>query len=190
MNLIVGLGNPGVKYQNTKHNIGFICLDYLSKDGIWETHKKTDSQVIKTSRFLLAKPQTFMNLSGQAVSSLLSFFKLQPNDLIVIHDDLDLDFGRIKIQDSGQSAGHKGLESIINFLNTENFLRIRVGIGRPNDPKIPVEDYVLSNFSENDKPFLEGVKKEVKLAVETIIKSGKIKALNLINSKRVTDAKH
>ena len=139
MKLIVGLGNPGEKYDNTRHNVGFTVLDKikqeLANDASWEKEHKHKAQVIKTTYknipLLLAKPLTFMNDSGRAVSALSRMHKISAHDIIVIHDDLDLPLGTIKVKKDGSSAGHNGIKSIIESLGTDNFLRVRLGIGRP-----------------------------------------------------------
>jgi PTH1 family peptidyl-tRNA hydrolase len=137
MKLIVGLGNPGRRYQGTRHNIGFMVLDGLLQDltpvgkTVWKTDKKTNSLVAKVGEVVLAKPQTMMNASGFAVTKLAGFYKVKPDHIWIVHDDLDLPLGKIKIKLSGGSAGHKGLESIIRQLDSDRFVRFRLGIGHP-----------------------------------------------------------
>lgn len=169
MKLIIGLGNPGEKYNNTRHNIGFETLDHLLKKfealdhSQWENSKKTKSLIkkleIKKTPVLLAKPQTFMNNSGMAVFLLCEYFKLKPEDIIVIHDELDLPLGKVQIRFGGGTAGHNGLESIIERVKTDKFMRIRLGIGRPTklegnkfDQKRhhSSEQYVLEHFEESE----------------------------------------
>ena len=143
MILIVGLGNLGKKYQNTRHNIGFRVIDALTKT--------------KRRGFMLAKPQTFMNNSGKAVKTLVKFYKIKPENLWIIHDDIDLPLGKIKIAKGRGSAGHKGVQSIINELKTKDFNRLRIGIcpktGKPKN----VEKFVLQNFTKEE----EKIEKEV-----------------------------
>ena len=150
--LVVGLGNPGNKYKNTKHNIGFILLDTLiTQDSrSWLKKSNLNSEIIKIDKTIFAKPLTFMNDSGIAVSKILSFYKLNINDLIVIHDDADLELGRIKLAKNSSSAGHHGIESIHQKLGTLDFYRIRIGIGRPQESKFVLHDYVLSDFKPED----------------------------------------
>lgn len=163
MKLIIGLGNPGKEYENTRHNFGFMALDFLrEKLGAtdFKLNKRCNAEVIKTGEMILAKPQTFMNNSGEAATKLLSFFKLSADDLTVIHDDLDLDFGKIKAGMGRGSAGHNGVKSIIDRLATNNFNRIRLGIGRPPE-HIPPEDFVLQNFSSNELEQLPEIFKKI-----------------------------
>lgn len=182
MKIIVGLGNPGEKYDNTRHNIGFETLDHLLKkfeplnQTEWENSKKTKSLikkvVIKKTPCLLAKPQTFMNNSGMAVSLLCEYYKLKPEDIIVIHDELDLPLGKVQIRFGGGTAGHNGLESIIQSLKTDQFMRIRLGIGKPTkiegnkeDHKrhYSTEQHVLEHFGETEH-------KEVRTMIKHVIK--------------------
>lgn len=151
MKLIVGLGNPGEKYTKTRHNIGFCVIDNMAqKEGIgFDFDQKSESEVGEIAEAKLAKPQTFMNNSGEAVSKIKNFYKIDDDDIIIIHDDVDLEIGKIRISLGGSSAGHKGVQSIIDHLGTDNFWRVRVGVGR--DEKIPTEDWVLMNFEDNDK---------------------------------------
>lgn len=152
MKLIIGLGNPGKKYEKTRHNLGFMAVDFLrEKSGApeFKLNKKCNAEITKTDEIIFAKPQTFMNNSGEAATKLLSFYKLSPADLSVIHDDLDLDFEKIKIGAGRGSAGHNGVKSIIDALGTKDFNRIRIGVGRP-PANIPPEDYVLQNFSADE----------------------------------------
>jgi len=150
--LIVGLGNPGKKYQNTRHNLGFLIIDKLRN-----YHFKN---------LILLKPQTFMNESGSEVLQKANYFKIKPQDIWVICDDINLPLGQMRIKEEGSSGGHKGLQSIIDELKTEDFPRIRVGIGLP-EPKIPAEDYVLQNFSALEKKEID---KTIDQVAEIIVK--------------------
>ena len=152
MKLIVGLGNPGERYQKSRHNVGFILLDKFAADNNlnWRKVERFNSEVADYSNGLLIKPQTFMNNSGDAVSKLVNFYKISLNDLIIIHDDVDLPLGVIKKQKGKNSAGHHGVENIIEELGTKDFWRIRVGIGKPEDKNIPVDEWVLQDFGENE----------------------------------------
>ena len=155
MKLIVGLGNPGSEHLNNRHNVGFMVLDNLSKhynlDG-WRS--KLDGMFTTTSfsseNFILVKPQTFMNLSGDCMAKFKNFFKITVGNIFVIYDDIDLGFGEVKIKKGGSDAGHKGIRSISQHLQTKDFNRIRLGIGRPNK-KDEVSRFVLSNFSKNER---------------------------------------
>lgn len=148
MKIIVGLGNPGEKYSQNRHNVGFILLDTLAKKlGLeWDFSSKLKADICKKDDLIFLKSREYMNTSGQPVSSAVSYYKISANDLVVIHDDIDLPFGEVKMQFASGSAGHKGVESIISNLGSKEFWRIRVGVGRPTNAQ-PVEDFVLSNFS-------------------------------------------
>lgn len=154
MRLIIGLGNPGEKYVNTRHNIGFKVLDKIadSKNVIFRLENEFKSENADfgdlENRVKLVKPQTFMNNSGEAVSKLKNYYKLDTEDIWVVHDDVDLELGKIKIVLGGSSAGHKGVQSIIDSVGTDQFWRIRVGVGRSE--QIPTEDWVLMNFDSSE----------------------------------------
>ncbi len=156
--LLVGLGNPGREYRDHRHNIGFMVVDKLSiQFGISLTRLQSRALIgtgmMGDKRIILAKPQTYMNLSGQAVAGLVRFYKILPDHLLVIHDDLDLPFGTLRMRPSGGSGGHKGLTSIIEHLGTEAFSRMRLGIGRPLSGMNPA-DYVLEPFSIEEQKVL------------------------------------
>lgn len=196
MKLIVGLGNPGEKYERTRHNLGFMVLDELLEKfepvdkTFWDNNKNLKSELKllpaksqklnATSRILLAKPTTFMNNSGFAVSKVLSFYKIAPFELIVIHDDLDLPFGKIRVRFGGASGGHRGVESIINVLGTDKFLRVRLGIGKSgkiNDERRTtngerVSRYVLSTFASNERGKVKTMIKETLRTINLILKHG------------------
>ena len=160
MKLIVGLGNPGKEYDGTRHNIGFAVVDELRRrhdlpfpsekfKGLLMKGRVADADV------LLFEPQTYMNLSGDAVIEAVQFYKVDAkNDLIVVHDDLDLPLGELRVQKNASSAGHNGVKSVIERLGTQDFTRVRVGIGRPSD-RTPVEDYVVMGFTEEEEPAAE-----------------------------------
>lgn len=160
MRLIVGLGNPGGKYQNTRHNIGFIVLDKIAeKRGVvfrLEPHYESRFADMGNlnDRIKLAEPQTFMNESGRAVAKTKNYWKVDSEDIWVIHDDVDLEFGKVRVNLGGSSAGHKGIESIINSIG-EEFWRIRVGVGK--DDIIPTEEWVLMKFSKEEQERLEHI---------------------------------
>lgn len=149
MNIIVGLGNPGKKYEKTLHNVGFILLDkFAQKNNLkWSKNSKALALTAVYQDYLLVKPQTYMNKSGISVSYLMSYYKLNPSDLLVVHDDIDLQFGQTRLQKNAGSAGHLGVENIIVSLKTKDFSRFRVGVGRPENQNIPTEDWVLSDFT-------------------------------------------
>lgn len=157
MKFLVGLGNPGLEYAKTRHNLGFILLDiFAQKHGLtWSDAHKYQSLQAKYDGYLFIKPQTFMNNSGDAVVQLLRFYKVLPQDLLVLHDDVDLEFGRVKVQVGGGSAGHHGIEDIVSKSGTADFTRIRFGVGRPTDKNISISDYVLSNFLDTEMDFVK-----------------------------------
>ncbi|MDZ4384892.1 MAG: aminoacyl-tRNA hydrolase [Candidatus Moranbacteria bacterium] len=162
MKIIVGLGNPGREYAGTRHNIGFEIIDGLKEaSGFpdFESHKKFNAEISKgiidNAEVLLVKPQTFMNLSGTAVRSLLDFYKSSADDIIVVQDDLDIALGKYKVSADSSSAGHNGVQSIIDQLGTQKFKRLRVGIGEERDGapvcRLGAHDFVLGKFSEEEK---------------------------------------
>lgn len=159
MKLIVGLGNPGGEYKKTRHNVGFIFLNsFLSKEGISLDKKKFKGLYIdyisnKGNKAIFLEPQTYMNLSGDSIIEFINYFKIDINDVLIIHDDLDLEVGKLRIRSKGSSGGHNGIKSVISRLGTENFKRIRIGIGK--DKNIPVIDYVLSKFSDEEMQILQ-----------------------------------
>lgn len=157
MKLIVGLGNPEKKYEKNRHNVGYIILNKYAKSlGLeWENNTKFESDIVTQKDFILCKPLTFMNNSGRAVSQILGFYKIDPKDLIIIHDDVDLPFGVVKKKIGSGSAGHHGVESIIESIGTQDFWRIRFGVGRPENKKILVEDWVLQDFSDEELEKIE-----------------------------------
>ncbi|UCD70617.1 MAG: aminoacyl-tRNA hydrolase [Syntrophobacterales bacterium] len=185
MNLIIGLGNPGRRYRFTRHNTGFLVIDELARRngiGLGERRYKTrfGRGLIKEHEAIVAKPLTFMNLSGLSVGRIMKVFNLSEQDLIVIHDDVDIDFGRIKISQGGGPGGHKGIESIQEFLAGSGFSRIKVGLGRPKGYK-DTSDYVLEPFSDDEKILLEGIISRAAESVETLICEGLQIAMSRFN---------
>ncbi len=153
MILIVGLGNIGTEYENTRHNTGFIAIDKIKEDqGFPDFKEKNKYFFTKKGDVILAKPTTYMNLSGEAILALSSMYKIKPEDIIVIHDDLDLETGRIKIKQGGSNGGHNGLKNIDNSIGS-NYHRIRIGIDHPRNhtPQIDVINYVLGKFTNDEK---------------------------------------
>ena len=152
MFLIAGLGNPGQQYRNTRHNVGFIAVDYLQHcfNFVWTKSIKFNAEIasgiFNSHKILLAKPLCYMNLSGNPLQSICSYYKIPPENLIVIHDDIDLSVGSVKLKLAGSSAGHNGLKSIDSILGND-YYRIRIGVGRPTNSSVGVADYVLSRFS-------------------------------------------
>jgi len=186
--LLVGLGNPGNDYAVTRHNVGFIFLDYLAREyGFTLKSSKWQAEVVKDTLWgkpvVLAKPQTFMNRSGAAVAQIVNFFQISTENLIVVHDDLDLEVGRIKIVTSRGAGGHNGIRSIIQHLDANNFTRIKIGIGRPPEP-MTSSNYVLSKFSPDEQKILEENLQNVEEAARMILEHGTIAAMNQINAKK------
>ena len=193
MKLIVGLGNPGRVYANNRHNIGFICLNYFAKSqGIKFDQKRGHARIgigeAADSEVVVAKPQTYMNLSGRSVSRLIQKFKINLDDLLVIHDDLDLPLGKIRIRQGGGSGGHKGIDSIISYLESQDFIRIRVGVGRPvkNEGSAEISEdeiiaYVLSDFTVEQKQTIDQVIPRVSEAIFCLLTEGLTPAMNKYN---------
>lgn len=184
--LIVGLGNPGPQYSWTRHNAGFMVLDRLSRlSGISVTRKAFSGLAgdgnWEGERVYLLKPQTFMNLSGRSVAEALRFYKLSLADLIVVHDDLDIPFGKVKLKEGGGHGGHNGLRSLAQELGSPNYARIRIGIGRPLHGD--VVNYVLANFAKEEMDSLLGVLDGALDALEMMLKDGMPKAMSIFNAK-------
>ncbi len=182
MRVIVGLGNPGREYAWTRHNLGWQVVAYLADYWQIPLSKKSLNSVWGQGRVggetvILAQPTTFMNLSGQAVSLLLSYFKLSPEDLVVVHDDLDVPLWRIKLVERGGPGGHRGILSIINQLHTEEFLRVKLGIGRP-PAAMPTENYVLSHFPADLAENVAQLIERAGAAVDCLIREGLAAAQN------------
>ena len=188
MKMIAGLGNPGSEYARTKHNVGFMFLDALAEKlgaDNWKT--KYDALVaearIGTEKVLLVKPLTYMNESGRAVGPLMSWYKLAPEDLIVVHDDLDIPAGTIRIRRKGSAGGHNGMKSILYHVGDENFPRLRIGIGRPL-PGWTVVKHVLAPFSEEDAPKIREAIAYLLPALECVVTDGVDLAMNRYNPKK------
>lgn len=166
--LLVGLGNPGKEYTGTRHNVGWLCLDeFVAKtDELSEWVQKKDLKCLLSTgrigdtRVIAIKPSTFMNLSGEAVQAVISFYKIDPSRMAVIHDELDIDFGQIRLRVGGTSAGHNGIKSITDHIG-EDYGRIRVGIGPKKPARLKSEDFVLQKFSETEQEQLPNLTKEV-----------------------------
>lgn len=164
MKLIVGLGNPGKEYENTRHNIGFMFIDeYAKEKGLVINKKKFNGLYVdfinNGEKTILLKPQTYMNLSGEAVSAFIDFFKISIEDILIISDDLDLAIGKYKLRPTGSSGGHNGLKNIEKHLSTQNYKRLKIGIS--NDKDIDTKDYVLGNISKENKQVIDDLKKIV-----------------------------
>jgi len=187
MILIIGLGNPGKQYEASWHNLGFLALEKFGiKNNFTEfklenKFKAELAQKVGDEKIILVKPQTFMNASGTAVKLLVNFYKVNPADIIIIHDDIDLPLGKIRICKNASAAGHKGVQSIIDELSSKNLIRIRLGIQSVKQGRIPIEDYVLQKFDKTDKVVVEKMIQKVTEALPLIL-AGKIsEAMNRFN---------
>ena len=188
MKLIAGLGNPGRDYASNRHNAGFMCLNHFARSQGVKFDKKqgkarTGTGEIADNNIVLAKPQTFMNSSGESVRRLVQKFNISPNNLLVIHDDLDLTLGKIRISQGSGSGGHKGIESIISCLDSQDFIRIRVGIGRPatSETEADIIDYVLSDFTPEEKQIIAKVIPRVSEAIICLLTESPAAAMNKYN---------
>lgn len=195
MKLIVGLGNPGRIYAESRHNLGFRCINLLAREsGIEFAQRRCKARVgfgeIGAERVILAKPQTYMNLSGESVAPLMQYYKLAPGDLLVVYDDVDLPIGKIRIRERGGPAGHNGMRSIIQHLGTQEFPRIRVGIAPPAGAEgnhtaekgFRSPDFVLGNFTPEEKAIMAEVCPRVIEAIRVILTEGIGTAMNRFNN--------
>ena len=185
--MIVGLGNPGRQYETTRHNAGFICIDRLAdKHGIKINKLKFKSLMgdgrINGRRCLLLKPQTFMNLSGEAVRDAAEFYKIPAENIIVICDDISLDPGKMRIRRKGSAGGQNGMKNIIFHLNSDNFPRIKVGVGAKPNPNYDLADWVLSHFTKDEAVLIKDVAEKVAGAVEYMVEDKIDKAMSDYNS--------
>ena len=191
--LIIGLGNPGEEYKNHRHNIGFIIIDKLAQNLSLKFDNNKKKSLFTRAKlnnidFILLKPQTFMNLSGESAIYISKFFNVQPEDIIVVYDDMDIPFGTFKIKKGGSSGGHNGIKSLIAHLQTEDFIRVRVGIGRPSFGK-KVNDYVLSSFSKSERENIDNdLGEDIIEAIKTILFESYTIAQNKYN-KRINNNK-
>ncbi|MBI4285484.1 MAG: aminoacyl-tRNA hydrolase [Chloroflexi bacterium] len=188
MKLIVGLGNPGKEYAGDRHNVGFMCLSHFARVHNIPFDRKQASARIGTgivagNEVMLARPQTYMNASGESVSRLVKKYHIDSSDLIIIHDDLDLPLGKIRIRPGGSAGGHKGVASIIAALGNPDFIRVRVGIGRPatTESETDVISYVLSDFTPEEKQLLSDIIPRVAEAILSLLTEGLTQAMNKYN---------
>jgi PTH1 family peptidyl-tRNA hydrolase len=169
MKLIVGLGNPGKKYENTRHNLGF---KVLAAFGPYRHDKNSNALISKIGESIFILPQTFMNESGRAVQAVANFYKIDRNEIWVFHDEIDLPLGTIRISFGSSSAGHKGVESIINSINAKDFYRIRMGIMSESKGMIPTEDFVLQNFLPDENTIVEKMIKKAQKVIPYALENG------------------
>jgi peptidyl-tRNA hydrolase, PTH1 family len=192
MKLIVGLGNPGREYAHNRHNVGYQFIDFIAKKYSIKINQRqcqseTGAGEITDEKALLVKPRTFVNNSGVAVAGLLQKHRIKISDLIVVYDDLDLPLGKLRIRNGGSAGGHKGIKSIISATGTQDFARIKIGIGRPDagrDKRASedeIVEYVLSNFASEERDIIKSTIERVSEAVEIAIESGVVEAMNRFN---------
>lgn len=172
MKLVVGLGNPGRKYKDTKHNIGFMCLDlYAEQNNLkFKKENKFNGESLKEGNLILLKPHTFMNLSGQSIRSVMDYYDVDTEDVIIIYDDLALPLGKLRLREKGSAGGHNGIKSVISHVGTQEFKRIRVGID--SNPLIDTKNYVLGKFSKQERKELDDSIKRV-TDIINVFKQGK-----------------
>lgn len=188
--LIVGLGNPGREYEDTRHNIGFMLVDALASqlNATWAHEKRWDCALAKFAQGWLLKPFTYMNASGEAVSAVSRFFKIEPGEVLAVYDDVDLPLGTLRFRPGGSAAGHNGVRSMISHLGGEDFPRLKLGIapenGRPSGDRMV--GHVLGRFSEEEKPALQQVVSRAVEAVHVSLKDGLDSAMNVFNRKEPT----
>lgn len=190
MYLIAGLGNPGIEYAATRHNIGFDMVTYLSdKYHIPLRNKEgkaiTGKGMIEGQKVMLAQPQTFMNLSGESVRALMDYYKLEPEDLIVIYDDISLEVGQIRVRPKGSAGGHNGIKNIIQHIGTQEFARIKIGVGAKPEGGDLVK-HVLGRFSKEEDGLFRDIFALADEAVAAMINEGVPAAMNLVNGKRIS----
>ena len=188
---IVGLGNPGRQYQHNRHNVGFIVVDQLAESALIPVQRVAFRALIGKGTLdgqpaILAKPQTFMNESGKAVAAVMRFYKIPTENLLVMHDDLDLPFGTLRLRPEGSAGGQRGMASIIKQLNTQVFARLRVGIGRPPGRMDP-RDYVLHDFDASEEALLPEVLQSAMQAIHMFILDGIEQAMNAYNGRVIND---
>jgi len=186
--LVVGLGNPGARYARTRHNVGFMAAEAFveTHDSFAAWRERFDGLVsacrVSSSRCVVLRPQTFMNVSGKSVMAAARFHKVPVSQLVVVHDELDFEFGRVAVKTGGGHGGHNGLRDIVGHLGTPDFLRIRMGIGRPTHGRSDVSNWVLSEFDDSDAAELPDVIRLAHQAVTAVVTEGPEKAMNLFNT--------
>ena len=187
--IVVGLGNPGAQYLHTRHNAGFLAIDYICNKYNARVNKSEHKGLcgeatIAGKRVLLVKPQTFMNLSGECVRAVLDFYKISPDNLIIIYDDISLDVGRLRVRRDGSAGGHNGIKSILEHLGTKTFPRIKVGVGQKPHPDYDLASWVLSEFKDDELKALEGTFPTVCEGLEKILSATIDDAMQICNKKQ------
>src|SRR5713226_2846855 len=186
MKLVIGLGNPGKEYERTRHNIGYRVVDKLAAQQGWKWNERRGRAVLASGnlgleKVTLAKPITYMNLSGEAVGELMRWYKLQPEDVLVVYDELDLPVGKVRLLPSGRAAGHNGMKSIIRHLHTDTFPRLRVGVGHPTNSHIEGKDHVLGVPPTDESILIERAEDRAVEAIRRAITQGIATTMNLVN---------
>ena len=187
--IIVGLGNPGAQYLHTRHNAGFLAIDYICEKYNARVNKSAHKGLVGEAtiggkRVLLVKPQTFMNLSGECVRAILDFYKISPDNLIIIYDDISLDVGRLRVRRDGSAGGHNGIKSILEHLGTKTFPRIKIGVGQKPHPEYDLASWVLSEFKDDELKALEGTLPTVCEGLEKILSASIDDAMQICNKKQ------
>lgn len=187
--IVVGLGNPGAQYVHTRHNAGFLAIDYICQKYNARVNKSAHKGLVGEAtiggkRVLLVKPQTFMNLSGECVRAVLDFYKISPDNLIIIYDDISLDVGRLRVRRDGSAGGHNGIKSILEHLGTKTFPRIKIGVGQKPHPDYDLASWVLSEFKDDELKALEGTLPTVCEGLEKILTSSIDDAMQICNKKQ------
>jgi PTH1 family peptidyl-tRNA hydrolase len=186
MKLIIGLGNPGSQYEQTRHNVGFRVIDRLAAQNGWTWERRGRAMLapgsIGSEKVVLVKPLTYMNNSGEAVGELMRWYKVQPEDVLVVYDELDLPVGRVRLRSDGSAGGHNGLSSVIQHLHTNQFPRLRVGIGRPSNNRMETVDYVLGVPAGDERIELATGEDKALEAIPLIVRQGVATTMNLINA--------
>lgn len=183
MRLVAGLGNPGNKYLKSRHNLGFLVVDsFIAGAGLsWQYSQDWICYFAKNADAVFVKPLTFMNKSGVSVSAVSNFYNIDAKDILVVYDELDLPFGKVRLAFNGMSAGHKGIDSVIESLGSVDFGRLRVGIGRPENPKMDASDYVLGEFDDSQKKGLKKLIDESCSAITSYLADGIEATMNKFN---------
>lgn len=174
MKILVGLGNPGEQYEKTRHNIGWRVLDAIASadDAVFSYEKKWNAEVAKAGNILLVKPQTFMNNSGEAVRPIMDYYKCEPQDCIVLYDDKDVLFGTIRLRSTGSAGGHNGMKSLIQYIGTQDFPRIRIGVADPESPITDTAQFVLARFTSEEEVLIPTIITESATAALSICSDG------------------
>lgn len=182
MKLIAGLGNSGSKYKNNRHNLGFMAADaFAVSNGLeWRISKDLECYFAKTTDYFLIKPNTFMNESGVAVKAVCEYYDIEVGDVLVVHDELDLEFGKMRISFGGSSAGHNGIRSVAEKLSSLDFARLRIGVGRPPE-KVPADKYVLQDFSQEEGKKLPEIIAKSQEAIKSYLADGIMATMNRFN---------